>query len=145
MEACRPLRNKNNPRVRIGRPCVRASADAVETPLNNVKKSKKALKLLSSLLMNIENTPGGSKPCAASRLDRGSGPEVAGLLPSGCLSPYERRFVLVFAHFSDGKDLPMHDHEHTRREQTRCKQALGEILQGIAAFKSQWSHCAGED
>lgn len=31
------------PRVRSGRPCVRARLDAVETPLNKMKKSRNAL------------------------------------------------------------------------------------------------------
>src|SRR5579864_343441 len=46
-------RKRKSPRARIGRPCVRESADAVETPLNKVKKSKNALKLFSIRLRSM--------------------------------------------------------------------------------------------
>jgi hypothetical protein len=37
-----PERKRNKPRVSSGLPCVRARFEAVETPLNRMKKSKKA-------------------------------------------------------------------------------------------------------
>ena len=73
-----------------------------------------------------EEPPGSSLALAiGSRNDR----EVAGLLLPGRLFPYERRLVLVLAHFADGKDLAVHDDKDAGREQARGKQAFGKVLQ----------------
>jgi hypothetical protein len=51
----RLVRKRNGPILRGGRPCVRARFDAVEIPLNRIKKSRNALKKFLFAPSAIEN------------------------------------------------------------------------------------------
>jgi len=130
-------RNRKMPRVRSARPCVRARFEAVEMPLNRMKKSRNAWKKPLCVLLTIGKD-----------LMRRSAPfQWIGSMkePCGCMIPLaglhlfpdERRFVFFLVHLGDGKDLSVHDDEDAGREQPRGKQALGEVLQTVAALKAR--------
>ena len=59
--------------------------------------------------------------------------------------PNKCGLVFVLADPADGKDLAVHDDEDARREQARGKQALGKVLQSVAALKAQGRHGPGQD